>query len=217
MRTPAYLAVIEGKARTMDEPELIRAATLGDREAFRTLFEEKRDRVYATALHLLGDPEEARDVAQQVFLKVWQRLDQYEPSYRFDTWLYRITVNAAIDAYRRRRARAEAPPLADEEEPGEFRRVPAHPPAQERSLSESEVERVFQQLARLLTLRQRVAFTLRELQGLSTEEVARILRTRQSTVRNHVLQARRILREALRREFPEYMPPRAGGGEAGRP
>lgn len=189
-----------------DEQKLIQAATAGDQAAFRALFEEKRERVYWTAYQVLGDVEEARDVTQRVFVKVWKNLDRYQAGYKFNTWLFRIARNAAIDAYRKRKTRGEQIPLPEEGE------ASCHPEAlrtqatQESSPLLSEVQEIFDRLAKRLTQKQRVAFTLRELQGLSSKEVARIMRTTQSTVRNHVFQARKLLRERLRAEYPEYLP-----------
>jgi DNA-directed RNA polymerase specialized sigma24 family protein len=70
------------------------------------------------------------------------------------------------------------------------------------------VRGIFLSLSRLLTKKQRLAFVLREIEGLSTSEVADVMKTRESTVRNHILQARRILQDGLRREYPEYCRPR---------
>ena len=72
-----------------------------------------------------------------------------------------------------------------------------------------EVRRIYLSLSALLTRKQRLAFVLREIEGLTTAEVAEIMKTRESTVRNHILQARRVLQEGLRRLYPEYCRPRA--------
>ena len=69
---------------------------------------------------------------------------------------------------------------------------------------------MFTVLSSLLTRKQRLAFVLREIEGLSTSEVAEIMKTRESTIRNHILQARRILQEEMRRRYPEYCRPRPG-------
>lgn len=192
----------------MDEGQLVEAARRGDRGAFRAIFEEKRNRVYWTAYQILGDAEEAKDVTQRVFIKLWRNLDRYRSRFRFDTWLHRITRNAAIDAYRRRRAQREQSSPSDLE--GRAPHALRAAPTQEGDQRLEEIQRIFDRLATRLTLKQRTAFTLREIQGLSTREVARIMRTTQSTVRNHVFQARKTLQAGIREEFPEYLP---RGGE----
>ena len=163
----------------------------------------KRQLVFRTAFQQLGNGEDARTVAQGVFIRLWQKLDRYDPARRFDTWLYRLTVNAAIDHHRRRRARAIEVEFDEAFEP------PATASAAndgERALQLREVQRVLDELAGELTEKQRTAFLLREVEGVPTAEVASVLRTTESTVRNHVFQARKLLREALAQRFPEYLP-----------
>lgn len=183
-----------------DEGELIRAAAGGDRRAFEELVTRKRERVVRTAYQITGNLEDARDVAQIVFSRLWQALGRFDVRRRFDTWLYRITVNASIDLLREGsgRAAAAAP------RPEEPTREPADPsmPA-DRAYLLGELRRVFQRHAARLAPRQRAAFVLREIEGLDTDEVARVLEVTPSTVRNHVLQARRILREGIERDCPE--------------
>ena len=87
-------------------------------------------------------------------------------------------------------------------------------PDQDRRLQTGEIQRVFNKLARYLTERQRSIFVLREFEGLSMKEIAGIVGCRESTVRNHMFQARAVLREKLKRHFPEYLP-RETGAEAG--
>ena len=97
-----------------EEQELIRAAVEGDRKAFDDLVCLKRERVVRTAYQVTGDWDDALDVAQGVFLKLWQGLERYDASRRFDTWLYRITVNAAIDLIRARGPKGMLQPLPDD-------------------------------------------------------------------------------------------------------
>ena len=110
-------------------------------------------------------------------------------------------MNLAIDSLRRDRARRRGLQ--------ELRTADAGPSATgaiPASLRRSEVGRIFDDLARDLPARQRAVFALREIEGMETEEVARILGLRPSTVRNHLFQARRALQESLRSRYPEYLP-----------
>jgi RNA polymerase sigma-70 factor (ECF subfamily) len=194
--------------------DLIRAAAGGDRRAFDRLVVVKRERVVRTAYQVTGDLEDARDVAQSVFLRLWRVLPRFDPGQRFDTWLYRITVNAAIDLLRARGPKGILQPLpddpsvlgADGEDPG---------PAADAGLDLADVQRAFARLAARLGPKQRAAFVLREIEGLETAEVARILDVTESTVRNHLLQARRALRAGLEREYPSLVPRRRGPREDG--
>ncbi len=186
-----------------DEGELVRAAARGDARAFDELVLIKREQVVRTAYQVTGDLEDARDVAQRVFLRLWKILDRYDAKRRFDTWLYRITVNAAIDHVRSRGARGVIQPLPDD--PSVLVAGAAGPEA-ERALDVAELQRAFLRLAANLSPKQRAAFVLREIEGLPTSEVARILDVRESTVRNHLLQARRALRAGLERDYPGLVP-----------
>ncbi len=202
----------------MDEPELIRRSAEGDLEAFEALVERKRERVFWIAFHVVGDRELARDVTQEVFLRLYRVIRRFRSGGRFDAWLYRIAMNLSIDLLRHERPHREAAPLEDVPEaaapaPGGGPAVqtagPGESPAGD-TVRAGEIGRIFAALAAQLSRKQRLAFVLREIEGLSTAEVAEILKTRESTVRNHILQARRILQDGLRRHYPEYCRPPGG-------
>jgi RNA polymerase sigma-70 factor (ECF subfamily) len=188
-----------------DDEALLRQAAGGELRAFELLVERKRARAYRLARHVVGQDEDAEDVVQLAFIRVWRSLGRYHPGSGFDPWLGRIVVNLAIDFRRRSRTRhrglrvlASAPrPRLDAAQ------VP-------HGLREAEVRRVFDDLAAELPARQRAVFALREIEGLDTEEVARLCGVRASPVRNHLFQARRALKQALERRYPEYLPEREG-------
>jgi RNA polymerase sigma-70 factor (ECF subfamily) len=181
-----------------DEDGLIRAARDGNRSAFNELVRLKRERVVRIAYQVIGDWDDALDVAQGVFLRLWRNLDRYDPSRRFDTWLYRVTANAAIDLLRSRGPKGQLQPLPEEHgELSDDSAVDA-----ESAVNAAELQRAFQRLAARLAPKQRTVFVLKEIEGLETSEVARILNVAESTVRNHLLQARRMLRAGLERDYP---------------
>ncbi len=185
-----------------DEPQLIRDASAGDRAAFDELVRLKRERVVRTAFQVTGDLDDAMDVAQSVFIKLWQGLDRYDSRRRFDTWLYRVTVNAAIDFIRGRGPKGTIQPLPDDptdtiaEEAIEI----------EARLDLGALQKAFSRLAGGLAPKQRAAFVLREIEGLETSEVARVMGVAESTVRNHLFQARKTLKAGLERDYPEFVP-----------
>jgi RNA polymerase sigma-70 factor (ECF subfamily) len=195
-----------------DLTELIRAAAGGDRRAFEDLVLRKRDQVVRTAFQITGNLEDAKDVAQGVFLRLWRVLQRFDLTRRFDTWLYRITVNAAIDHLRESGPKGFLQPLP--EDAGE-RIADSSRPA-DQTLDLAELQKAFLRLAARLAPKQRTAFVLKDIEGLETAEVARILGVTESTVRNHLLQARRVLREGLMRDYPGLAGKRrpSGGGEA---
>jgi len=183
-----------------DLTDLIRAAAGGDRRAFEDLVLAKRDRVVRTAFQITGNLEDAKDVAQGVFLRLWRVLQRFDLTKRFDTWLYRITVNAAIDHVRERGPKGTLQALP--EDAGELLRDPAR--GADEQLDLRQLQGAFLRLASRMPPKQRAAFVLKDIEGLDTAEVARVLGVTESTVRNHLLQARRVLREGLIRDYPAW-------------
>ena len=189
----------------MNDQDLVERAAAGDLDAFTELVESRRDRVFRIARHLVGDEELARDIAQDVFFRLFRVIHRFRKGGRFDPWLHRMTVHLGIDALRRERPHRQTASL--EEISGRQDTVPSPQPGPAQALGAQEVRRLFADLSRRLGRRQRAAFILREIEGLSTLEVAEVLGTSESTVRNHILQARKVLQKALRERFPEYLPP----------
>ncbi|MBK8596364.1 MAG: sigma-70 family RNA polymerase sigma factor [Holophagales bacterium] len=195
-----------------DERRLAELAKAGDEDAFAELVRGRTDSVVAFLRRMLGNTEDARDVAQLTFLRVWENLPRYDPTYAFSTWVFRIAGNLAIDALRARGTRART--LVES-----FRVVRggllASEPEAPLRLSQEEIRRVFDACSTVLSEKQKIVFVLRELEEKESREVAEIVGCRESTVRNHLFQARRLLREELRRRFPEYAPAaRPGTAEA---
>jgi RNA polymerase sigma-70 factor, ECF subfamily len=185
-----------------EERALARRAARGDSEAFAELVTRRTPGILAFLRRLLGDREDARDVAQLTFVRVWENLDRYDPAYAFSTWLFRIAGNLAIDALRARGTRQRT-------EAESFRLVKGARTSSEPDgpslLAEGEVRRVFEACAEVLSEKQRLVFVLREFEDQDSREIARILECRESTVRNHLFQARRLLRDEIRKRFPEFV------------
>jgi RNA polymerase sigma-70 factor (ECF subfamily) len=184
------------------EQELLERAAEGDLDAFTSLIESRRERVLRIAFNLTGDRELSKDIAQEVFLRLYRVIHRFRKGARFDPWIYRMTVHLGIDALRRERPHRQASSIDDLAHPEAAGPLPAPAGAP----GGQELGRLFVLLTGRLGRKQRSAFLLREIEGLTTEEVAVVLGTSESTVRNHILQARRILQEALKNEFPEYLP-----------
>ncbi len=188
-----------------DERSLIRRCKQRDEAAFEELVALKRQRVFRIALNIVGREDDAKDIAQLAFVRLWGAIDAFDEAARFDPWFFRIVVNLSLDHYRRAR-RAPERPAPDAFDP---QALPSSPPGamqsmQDAAIYRADIRRIFNEAARRLTPPQRAAFTLREIEGLPTEDVARIMGVRASTVRNHILQARRVLQEYLRRRYPEF-------------
>jgi RNA polymerase sigma-70 factor (ECF subfamily) len=186
----------------MDDRADVEAALAGDDDAFARLVRRHSGGLHRTVARILGDESEAWDVVQLAFVRAWQRLDRYNPRWSFATWLYRIGTNLAIDFIRSRSSRERAHRAGTEHR---LRVVGESKPASE--LAESgEVDWLLSQLVDSLTPQQRSAFVLREVEGMDTAEVAEVLGCSATTVRNHVFQARKVLRRELEARFPEYLP-----------
>lgn len=190
----------------VSDQELVERAAAGDLDAFTALVESRRDRVFRIARHLVGDDELARDIAQDVFFRLFRVIHRFRRGGRFDPWLHRMTIHLGIDALRRERPHRQTSSL-DETTTKKEDAIPSSQPGPSQLLGAREVRHLFAELSRRLGRRQRAAFLLREIEGLSTLEVAEALGTSESTVRNHILQARKVLQKALRERFPEYLPP----------
>jgi len=185
----------------VDERELIRRARNKDQQAFELLVGLKREKAFRIALNIVGDEDDAKDIAQAAFIRLWSAIDRFDENSRFDPWFFTIVVNLAIDFYRKRQAGPKLVRPADEPESAP---ASATVTGADASVMRSELRRIFNELAVELAPAQRAVFTLKEIEGLATDDIARILGIRVSTVRNHLMAARRVLQDGLRRRYPEY-------------
>jgi RNA polymerase sigma-70 factor, ECF subfamily len=178
------------EAILLDEQKLIQRCLEGERQAFEKIVEKYRDPLYWTAFNLVLDSEDARDVTQQAFLKIWRSLSEYDPNRTFSGWAHRITANCAIDLLRSRR---ESEPLVED--------VPA-----ERSTLDQriDVRKIFSRVAPLLPQRQRIVLVLREIHGMEIAEISELLQCTESTVRNLLSQAKDSFRKRTKELFPDY-------------
>lgn len=183
----------------LSDRELAGRAAAGEAVAFEALVVRKTPAVLSIARRVLGNSEDARDVAQMVFLRVWERIGRYDERYAFNTWLYRIAVNLSIDFLRSSRSRERAHGatlhLVRQREESTAAQTT-------RAAEDGEVARLFEEVSERLSGKQKAAFVLREMEDCDTREIARILRCGESTVRNHLFNARRILRREIGRIHP---------------
>ena len=170
---------------------VIEACRRGDRDAFRLLFEEHKDRVYSVALYFFGgDEATAGDVTQQVFLKLFTRIGQFRGGSEFTTWLHRLTANACLDELRRRRRFLQFGEGLEVRERREKR-------AQEETLARAEVaEEVALAVARLRP-KLRVVMLLKYFEELSYEEIAEALGCSKGTVASRLNRGHKILARKL--------------------
>jgi RNA polymerase sigma-70 factor (ECF subfamily) len=189
----AWTAVETGEAA------LVARCAAGDDVACTDLVEQHQRMVYQLALHLLGDRDEALDVSQEVFLRVFRTLGTFRGQSSLRTWIYRIVVNQAWNRQRwwRRRRQGDQISLDEHVRARGERALPDAGPAPDRILDQKETAtRVWQALDRL-PFEQRTAIVLREIDGLSYEEIAFSLGVAAGTVKSRLARAREALRALL--------------------
>ena len=180
----------------------------GDTSAFEEIVRRYEGLVLRTARRMTGNREDALDVSQEVFLRVFRSLGRFRTERRFDSWVYRIVVNAAWDHLRRRGAHAGLPLETSEGQERTRESVAGSTP--EGEASRAQIMEKLDGLLGELSPRLRAVFVLRDVEGVETAEVARILRCRQATVRRHSMEARSRIRALLTRRFPGLVPPGKG-------
>lgn len=194
------------KAKDLSQQEvarLVMAAKAGDKAAFSRLVEAYQDRIYGYLSRMLADPDEAEDVAQEVFLRAYRSLGRFRGASSFHTWLYRIASNLAIDVARRRKRQEnsvyslDAPVDLGEDEYDREIADDSRAPAQ---LSEqAAVQQVVRQAVLELPEKLRDVVVLYELQGESYEDIADILDVPLGTVKSRLFNARGQLKKRLQR------------------
>lgn len=181
-----------------DDRQLVETIRGGDTEAFETLVRRKTSKVYALCYRIIGNAEDAKDISQLVFIKLWENLEKYDPQYAFDTWLYRMVTNVAIDFMRNKQSR-------DNAVNSNLRLVKTAADAEQTVVvARKEVESVFDAVSSVLSPKQKTIFVMNQMEDLPSSEIAKVLGCRESTVRNHLFNARKLMQAQLQKRYPEY-------------
>jgi RNA polymerase sigma-70 factor, ECF subfamily len=200
----AVLATVKCLA-DLDDRNLVLQAQAGNRAAFEELVHRYDRDVLRLALNLMKRTEDARDVYQEAFLKVYRNLHRFRFECSFYTWLYRIVTNVCLDHLRRRKARPEdqAPELSsakfEEGSTDFFERQREHRPAldPEKHLAGQEIQTRLAAAMLRLSPRERVVFEMKHYQGLKLRAIGDALGTSEETVKNSLFRATRKLRQEL--------------------
>lgn len=189
------------RIRQADDKALLLALKDGAEDALDELIDRKTGSLLKLISRMVGDAEEARDIVQITFVRLWEHRARFDERWAPNTWIYRIATNLAIDYLRSRASRQKTTePLRMHvlhAEDGRHRNQVAQ-------IHAEEVSAIFRELSSELSEQQRLVFLLREIEDLSSKEVAEIVGVRESTVRNHLFNARRELRRRLLERYPEY-------------
>ena len=184
----------------MQESELIKQLQLGNHDAFRSLVEEYKDRVYNTCLGFLRNPEDAEDMAQEVFMKVYESVGDFREDAALGTWIYRIAVTKSLELIRKRKRKkrfayfqAFLNPQEDPNTTADSDFFP-HPGI---AVENKERAEILMKAIESLPEQQRIAFTLHKLEYLSYKEIARVMDNSLSAVESLMHRAKKNLQQEL--------------------
>ena len=194
-------ATVARAATTVDDASLIRAAQQGDAHAFEKLVHAHDEGVLRLALNLLRSPEDARDVYQEAFLRVYRNLHLFRFDCSFHTWLYRIVTNLCLDQLRKRKVRREESTVMEADDGIRDRmdtmtEIRADNDPQRRLLS-AEIHTRIQSVLEGMTPRERMVFELRHYEGMRLRAIGDVLGTTEEAAKNCLFRATQKLRVAL--------------------
>jgi len=185
-----------------DDIALMLDVKQGDERAFETLVERHQHQVVGTVAKMLGSETDAEDIAQQVFVRVWQSAARYSPSAKFTTWLFTITRNLVFNEMRRRRRARLVPFLEDESGRPLAEIADSGTPTASENMQEAELQSAIEQAIQALPEAQRMALVLRRFEKAPYEDIAEILGTTVPAVKSLLFRARADLKERLKTHIP---------------
>lgn len=174
----------------------------GDRDAFRVLVERHSRSIFRVVYRMTGNQQDTEELIQETFLRAYKSLERFELRANFSTWLYRIAVNRTLDFLTARKAQMQTQntyQIADNPDDSEHRKIqiPAEGPGPERLLLSAEMKRKIAGAMGLLTPAERIAFTMRHMEGKTIEEISQTLNLKTSAAKNSVFRAVQKLRQQL--------------------
>lgn len=172
--------------------EIITGIRNGDHPAFRKLVEMYQQPAYRLAFRILGNEEEARDSVQESFIKIWQKIDSFDPSREFLPWMYRILVNTSTDRLRTLKRHSMISIDMVSQKIGAFLQNESDVPVDNHDLAI-----IIKGIADMLPEKQRLVFILRDIEGMSSGEVESITELTETSVKSNLYHARKKVRERL--------------------
>lgn len=180
----------------MPEPvsyDLIQQAVRGSQQAFRAIVETHQGFVYAVAFRFVNDAHDAEDITQEVFVRLWKNLHTYRKEVKLTTWLYKIVANRCLDFLNSRHGRQRKNKVDIDR--SHFVQDNSTP---EKAFQQQELSRIIHAVADELTPKQKAVFILRDLEGLSPEEVSEALSMSPGNVKSNLFHARQKMAEKLK-------------------
>ncbi|MEN8149364.1 MAG: sigma-70 family RNA polymerase sigma factor [Planctomycetota bacterium] len=182
------------------DAEIVHRVLAGDADAYEGLVRRYQERLYRAAWKILGNEDDARDVAQEAFIRVYRRLDRFDTSRRFYTWIYRIAYNLSVDRMRQRSRAGRSPLSADFVDPSD---------GPDAGVLGDELRREVREVLEELPPRYRALLILRDVEGKSGKDISDLSGVGHATVRWRIHRARKLFRQAWER--------RLARGSGGRP
>jgi RNA polymerase sigma-70 factor (ECF subfamily) len=178
------------------ERDLIRRCQTGDSQALEQIVRQYQDGVYGMAYGMLGNREDAQDLAQDAFLTVWEKIGQFKFKSRFSTWLYRVVTNLCINEKNRKRRRKTTPMEIDDSQAW----VPVDTVTPEKEVLLAEQQEILQAALAQLKDKYRTILVLREMENLSYDELSEVLGCSIGRVKSRLHEARLALRNILQQK-----------------
>jgi len=182
------------------EKDLLLKARNGDVKAFETIIEDYQKKVFNIALRMIGNHDDASELAQEVFIRIFKSLKNFKGESSLSTWIYRITTNVCLDELRKRKNKNIVSLDEDvKQDDGEIKRqVEDARPTPDVIAEKNEVRRVVKEAILSLPEDQRTVIILRDIQGFSYDEIAKIMNCPEGTVKSRINRSRQILRDRLK-------------------
>ena len=186
--------------KEINENQLIKKAKGGNVEAFEELVKQSQKKVFNIAYKMMDNYDDANELAQEAFIKAYQSIDKFKGDSLFSTWIYRITTNVCLDELRRRKNKKvislnENIKYNDEEIQ---QQIKDESPGPEQIFEEKESKKLINQCIESLPVDYKTVIILRDIQGFSYEEIAKILNCPEGTVKSRINRARKALRDIFK-------------------
>lgn len=188
---------------SLEVDRLVALAIQGDQDAFGQVVQLYYNRVYSVIYRVVNHADDARELSQIAWVKAWQRRADYKQEARFYTWVYRIAVNTSLDFLRKKRRRPEVPlePVVGANDDDRMQMDRQRELADENTPSDEihreEIRHSFNEALMKLSDEHRTALVLREVEGMSYDEIAAVMKSRKGTVMSRLFYARKALQETM--------------------